>query len=324
MVVILEPEEGAKKILLEAVRLRKGDNLIILAHENRMLIVDYLIKASKLIGNENVLLVHVPEALRPITKVSDMLAGAVAKADALIYVADRMPEETATFTFGSLLNICKENKCKYIYMYDTKLSYLKEGGVFADYGVVEEKCKRVQEILQKSVRVDVTSTLGTSITFSLSNKFNFTSPIIGKRGRVQAPDGEVRGHPIKETFTGKIVVDGATTGIGIPESPITLIFEKGRRTAVQGEKKIVSRLLKYMKRCNKGIKSLVDLPITEFSVATNDWTILDDNISSSEKLAGTVHFCIGGVCYLLTRPNVIVTEETGKKITLIERGKLLL
>lgn len=77
--------EGAKKLISEGMELRSCDFLLILANENKLGVVKYLVHAAKTLGIES-LVVQIPEVLRPISKVPPALSAALNVADALIYV----------------------------------------------------------------------------------------------------------------------------------------------------------------------------------------------------------------------------------------------
>jgi len=331
-----DPEKGAKKVLSEAARLGKKDNLLIVATDSLRPIVDYFVLASKSIGT-NLMLVQIPEPMRPIRSFSDMMARAVSEADAVVYIADRRPEELP-FIYP-LMNTCKENQCRFILMYGVKLSYLQEGGIFANYKLVEKRGKRIERILKDAENVEVTSKIGTSIAFKLHNHIESRSPIFTPEVFVtQAPEGEVMTCPLENSFTGRIVVDGAITGMGIPRTPITMTFKKGRITELEGNKEFLSRLIGYANRFDKTTKTLIGTWIGEFAIGTNDRANFDNNVANSEKVAGTVHFGIGRsmaptgksaksrlhIDCVLKKPQVVVTTKSGKKILVIENGNLLI
>jgi len=317
--------------------LGKGNSLIVLSHEKLLPIATYLVKASRQIGIDEVVLVQLPEILRPIVNVPEILVSAITKANAVISVVQRWPEETDAI-WGGLTDICKKNKCKHVVLYDPDPSYFKNGGILADYKEVDRKSKMVRQVLNSSKRVEVSSDTGTSVSFQVSAT-RLCSPIYSPDALsspsardilIQAPEGEVQGTPLEDTFNGKVAMDGAITGTGIPDTPITWTFEKGRVTSVDGPRVFLSALLEYVRRMNRNVGDLLGHSIAEFAVGTNDWAFFDENISNSEKVSGSVHFGIGHargkemfhMDGMLTKPSVTVTDKNDREIHLIEKGSI--
>jgi len=343
--------EGAKKLISEGMELRSDDFLLILANENKLGVVKYLVHAAKTLGIES-LVVQIPEVFRPISKVPPALSAALNVADALIYVADRMLEED--FYFNRVLSvICRyreylgKQPTKYCMMSNAKPRYFEEG-IAADYKVVQMKCQKIAELLMESKKIEITSDTGTSISFSLYKEVlprapSYSYTFSSERARaflpfLQAPEGEVMGCPIEDTFTGKLVVDGAISGVGAPPSPIIWSFERGQSVNVDGDEKFLSKLLRFIRRADSRVRSLRGIWVAEFSVGANDWAVLDDNFSNCEKVAGTFHIGIGhteaqiGIergekfhfdC-VVVNSNVTVIKRDNKKVELIRSGELLI
>jgi len=328
---------GARKLLLEAAGLKVNERLLILSHESRMSFTQYLLKAAKLIGAENTTLMMIPTVLRPVTRISEMWVAAISKANVLIYVIDRMPEETSV-EWGPLMKLCREHRCRYITMHDPKPWYLEKGGILGDYRAVDEKSKKVAAILEESEKVEITSEAGTNFAFRFDPGDGITyrspsilSPEMSARGHVQAPEGEVAGRPIQDTVNGRLVADGdgAITCLGRPSVPVAYIYKDGKLIGVEGDKTSLAELCKYVGRL--GGKPVLDSldTLEEIAIGTNDWAVLDDNISNCEKVTGTLHFGIGHlnewshIDHIMTTATVMVIDKKGKKTRLIEKGRLI-
>jgi len=327
--------EGAKN-LIGSLALKKNDNLIILSDDENKEFSDYLIKAAKNEKINNVTYIIIPKIFRPVTNISDALHDIIKPVEALIHVTRRIPEENFLFN-RPLKSLCNKYKCKYIYIYDPKIKYLKEG-ILANYSAVEKKAKKVKKLLQESENIIVTSELGTNISFSIyKHRIVPRSPVfLESMFENQAPEGEVMSCPVEKSFSGVIVVDGVVTGMGIPSSPIKWEFHEGFVKNVEGDKKYLTALLKLLKKSDQKLTSLIGLDIAEFSIGVNDWAVFDDNISNCEKVSGGIHFGYGQVkngigIYrggtfhfdnILTAPTVDVIVTGGKKVRLIDKGKL--
>jgi len=330
--------EGARN-LIKSLELDVKDSLIILSNEGSKDFSNYILEGAKQEKIKNVIYMILPDIFRPVTKIPSSLAGAVEKAKGLIHIVNRVAEENFNFN-RPLQALCIKNKCKYIYIYDPKVQYLKEG-ILADYSKVQKKAFKVKEILENSKEISVTSKIGTNLSFSLyTHNILARNPIFQKDLLWnQAPEGEVMTCPIEKTFNGKLIVDGPVTGLGQPESPIAWTFENGVVTKVEGDNKFLSSLLSMLQAMasDKGLKSLVGMWIAEFAVGVNDWALYDDNLSNCEKVFGAVHFAMGnseglGVSRgenfhfdnILKTSTVVITEKSGEKFTLINSGRLML
>lgn len=328
--------EGAKKLIAEGLRLKVTDNLIIVATESKINVAMYIVEAAKALEIDDILLIQTPEILRPITKVSETLSAAVTKAKALIHVIDRQPEEDFRFN-RPLRTVCAQNRCMYCFLYDPVPCYLKEG-INANYAMVEEKCKKIAEILEESERIDVKTDLGTSFSFSIYNEsVEIHGPVFAEDEFIkQAPDGEVSACPVSDTFNGKVVVDGPITSVGPPTTPISWTFKDGKTVGVDGDERFLGGLLGVLKRADKMVCSLIGIWIAEFAIGGNEWAVLDDNISNSEKVVGTIHIGMGRTDWVLgpdrgetfhfdsviTNCTMHITTMDGRKIRLLESGRL--
>lgn len=326
--------EGAKNILSKGLQIEKNDKLIVLTHEKCIPSAEYLVRAAKLLSVSDVLMIQLPEILRPVTKVPKTLSGAITEADALIYAIDRIPEEHQQER--KIHQLCADNECKYCNMYDVVPRYLGEA-INADYNIVTQKCEDIAHILKESIggKIEVKTDLGTSLSFNIYDSIRARGPIFGGSLHRQAPEGEVSTCPVENTFQGKLVVDGAITYMGVPETPITLMFNQGRVVDVAGDDRFLSNLLRILKLLDGRLESLLGISIAEFSVGANDWAILDENVSNCEKVSGTIHFGIGKTTpggidrgekfhfdSIVTKSTVHVTKKNGERVCLIDSGHL--
>jgi len=328
--------KGARN-LIKSLELNTGESFIVLSSEGSKEFSSYILEGAKQEEVKEVVYIVLPDIFRPVTKIPSPLIGAITEAKGLIHIVNRLPEENYTFNHP-LQDLCIENKCKYIYIYDPKIQYLKEG-IGADYEVVHEKANKIKKILEESTKLNITSEIGTNASFSLyTHNISPRSAFFPKnRAWNQAPEGEVMSCPIEKTFNGKVVVDGPVTGMGQPESPITWEFEDGVVTSVKGDEKFLSNLLSFLQSSDKRLKSLIGVWIAEFSVGANDWAVFDDNISNCEKVSGGVHFAMGsseglgidrGETFhfdnIVKAPTLVISNKNGERFTLIEQGKLML
>jgi len=331
--------EGAKKLLLESLQITKKDKIVILSTEGMAEFTKFFFKAAVNLNKKDICNIVIPEEFRPMKSVPDLLVDIAQEADGVIHITERRAEEDFTF-IRPFRSICETNQCKYLYLYDAKLDYLGEGGINADYGIVNKKTTKVAELLKESSKIFVSSDYGTSLSFELYNTVVPRGPIFGKGQYTnQAPEGETMSVPIEESFEGKLIVDGPVTGVGKLRELISWEFEKGKVTKCEGNKSDLDKLFKILKSSDSNIKSLEGISIAEFALGTNDWARVDENISNCEKVSGTVHFGmghrVGGIgkergekyhfdSVLMNNVSVKIKSKTGKLIELIISGKLML
>jgi len=333
----LGQKEGAIRLLTEAMKIDKNNRLTILSHECKREVASHALSAANDLAMKDIIFVEIPEIIRPLKHLPRPLLGAMDQSDGLVYFASRMQEEAYTFN-DPLLSRCKEKNLTLCYLYDPQIRYFEEG-IAADYETVQGKCSKVAKILAESEEIQVESDLGTSLTFSVYKKVLPRGPVISPEMRqIQAPEGEVMSVPVETSFNGKLVVDHTVTKAGIPPSPVAWTFHKGQATKVEGDELFLSNLLNSLKGSDERVRSLKGIWIAEFALGTNDWCVLDDNISNCEKVAGTLHFGMGqeenkigvdrGERYhfdsMVTNAAVTVKGKDGTKRLITEKGRLLI
>jgi leucyl aminopeptidase (aminopeptidase T) len=114
--------------------------------------------------------------------------------------------------------------------------FLIEGILDVDYPLMIKVAKKACELWKKTKVCQVTSPLGTDISFRLKGRPALvgdgmaTEP--GEIGFFPGVDASIA--PIKETINGTIVIDGNMSPIGLVSAPVTLRMEKGVITAIEG------------------------------------------------------------------------------------------
>ncbi|SKA06220.1 aminopeptidase [Selenihalanaerobacter shriftii] len=159
----------------------------------------------------------------------------------------------------------------------------------ADYEVIKERSMKVAKILDEGKVAHLTTDKGTDIKMSLeTRKGKPDTGIYHKDGDFgNLPAGEAYIAPLEGTSKGKVVIDGAMSGIGMIEESITLIIEDGYAVEVEGgteAKKLEDILNQYEKEARN---------VAELGIGTNDQATLVGNVLEDEKVMGTVHVAIG-------------------------------
>jgi len=114
--------------------------------------------------------------------------------------------------------------------------FLIEGLLDVDYALMIKVAEKVCELWEKTKVCQVTSPLGTDISFRLKGRPALvgdgmaTGP--GELGFFPGVDASIA--PIEETINGTIVIDGNMSPIGLVSAPVTCHLEKGIITAIKG------------------------------------------------------------------------------------------
>ena len=270
--------QAAKKAVYDALRLKRGENLLLVTDREKMKIAEALaFWANK--KNAEVTTYLMTETLRPITAPTDMFKGMMRKADATIYLLDARVEEKP---FRAYMVVNGGKKGRIIMMPGITVNMM-ERLVNIDYQKMNALTKKVIGKLKNSTEVHVTNHLGTDVTFSVKGRSwendNGRISKIGEHGNL--PAGECYTCPVEETFTGKIVI----SLIDDKKGRGTMTFEKGKLVDYKGR-----GVREIVKTIGKDPSGYI---IGEFGIGTNKGAKICANMLEAEKAFGTVHFAIG-------------------------------
>ncbi|MEE0775667.1 MAG: aminopeptidase [Bacillota bacterium] len=163
------------------------------------------------------------------------------------------------------------------------------GPLMVDYEELKHLSVKMSRFLDSAETAYLLSEQGTCITMSLEERVGFADfgiyTMEGDCGNL--PAGEAFIAPVEGSANGKVVIDGTMTGIGMLKSPMTLIFERGHVTKIEGGSE--GLLLKaMMDEAGRGATNFAEL-----GIGTNRGSILTGDILSDEKSLGTVHIALG-------------------------------
>ncbi|MGF7184890.1 leucyl aminopeptidase (aminopeptidase T) [Desulfitispora alkaliphila] len=196
----------------------------------------------------------------------------------------------------------------------------------ANYKEIKERSELYGKILTEGKQVRITTAKGTDLTMDINGREGQPDTGIyhrsGQFGNL--PAGEAYIAPVEGTTNGKLVIDGAMSGLGILSEPLEITVEDGYAIAVKGKE--ASKLEEIFKRYGKDARN-----IAELGIGTNDKAKLTGFVLEDEKVLGTIHVAVGdnstfgGKVQVASHLDGIITEPTveidGEAI--IEKGKLL-
>lgn len=158
-----------------------------------------------------------------------------------------------------------------------------------DYSDVAGRGRALAESLANVKHFRLTSPAGTDVTINVEGLEYFvdtgTYHEPGDFGNL--PAGEVCAGPVLEGSAGVAVFDGSFAGLGLLAEPITVTFDDGVATAIEGGEQ-AEALRAMLAPFGEGGKVLAEIGIGTHPTARLTGVILED-----EKILGTVHLALG-------------------------------
>ncbi|MBN2070234.1 MAG: aminopeptidase [Candidatus Krumholzibacteriota bacterium] len=300
---------AAKKAVYDAMKVRKGENLLLITDRQKMKIAEALAFWGKKKGAE-VTTYLMTETLRPITEPTAIFKGMMKKADVSLYMLDARVEEKP-FRGYMVVNGMKKGR---ICMMPGITVDMMERLINIDFKKMDALTRKVMKILKDKTEVRVTNSLGTDISFSVKGREwkNDNGDISKEGSHGNLPAGECFTCPVEETFTGKLAISLIDDKVGRG----TMVFEKGRLVGFSG--KGVTEIV-------KGIgKDMTGRMIGEFGIGTNRGAKICRNMLEAEKAFGTVHFAIGDSYGLGRNRSKWHFDALVQKVTLVAGGKTVI
>lgn len=168
---------------------------------------------------------------------------------------------------------------------------LMHGGVFADFAAIAPQCQAVAKAMENSTLIQVTTPLGTNVTFSaIGRPGNALTCITGPGKFTTVPTIEANVSPIEGTAEGVIVADASIPyiGIGLLEEPIRCKVEKGLITKVEGGKQAQMLIDDWAAKNDPNVYNIAELGIGLNPECSFIGAMLED-----EGVYGSIHFGIG-------------------------------
>ena len=158
-----------------------------------------------------------------------------------------------------------------------------------DFKILENKSRRISDLLSICKQVQLKTNSGTDLTFRISrHKGSAHVCRVKDPGDFSfLPAGEASVTPDRASSKGVIVVDGSIPGIGIIENPIEICVKDGSGYKLSGKEE-AEKLRKILKPYGKPSRN-----IAEFGIGTNPNAIITGESIEDEKALGTAHIALG-------------------------------
>lgn len=280
---------GAKAIVNTCMKVKKGEEVLIITDEERLEISKAVAGAAKE-KKANVTQIVLTNEIRPVTSVNGAIAAALKKADVVLTIMDGIAEETP-FRL-QVIDFAIKHKTRLGHMPGVESRMLISGGLRADYNEVKRISGGLLAKMKNRKRLHVTAPGGTDLRIKLGNrKWIEDSGLYHKPGVWgNLPAGEIFIAPLENGVDGTLVVDGSTGFFGLPKHPIRIRIEKGRMKEIRCKDKAMQRRIRNLifKESDANAQT-----VAELGIGTNTSAKLTGNLLEDEKVYGTAHIAFG-------------------------------
>jgi leucyl aminopeptidase (aminopeptidase T) len=162
------------------------------------------------------------------------------------------------------------------------ISTFINGGLTADYNMVNRNCKKMSDSIKDKTNIRLTSPNGTDITLRIGKyRLDIDNGFYHKPGSFgNLPAGEVDTAPDKGSTNGTLVVDK----MGEFGGNINIKVKNGYGIRFEGSQKLKATVIKLGKDGRN---------IAEIGIGTNPNAKITGNVLEDEKVYGTVHMALG-------------------------------
>jgi leucyl aminopeptidase (aminopeptidase T) len=160
-----------------------------------------------------------------------------------------------------------------------------------DYEIVRERANRLCDRLDRAAEVQVTTTAGSDVSFSIEGRIAH-----GRKGGIyreagqwgNLPCGEAFVAPVEGSARGVYVVDASHGGVGRLAEPIRVVVEGGRATRIEGGEE--ARRLRALLESAAETQAF---NLAEFGIGCNHAARVCGVTLEDEKVLGTCHLALG-------------------------------
>jgi leucyl aminopeptidase (aminopeptidase T) len=280
--------EGATCAVKDCLKVKKGENFLIITDPEREKIGQALYMAGEEAGAE-VQLVKMRPRSRHGEEPPAPLARLMKEVDACI----------APTTFSLSHTQARKEACasgtRVATMPMILPRMMSSGGMTADFKEVDRRAKRLLKLMGKADAAHVTTPAGTDLRFSIQPKrWVADTGLLDKKGSFgNLPAGELFLAPDEGKTEGTLVIDGALAGVGRVDRPIRITVNDGQGRKIAGGasaagfRKMLAAASRKLKRPDNVYN------IAELGIGLNPKAKLIGNPLEDEKVMGTVHVALG-------------------------------
>jgi len=325
----MEMVENARGALQWVLKLKEGENVLVVTDKERFLIGSAFHQAAEQLGAKSEVFI-LPEKKRPLYEIPRYLSEFLQDRDVLINMLTSLAEETP-FRI-KLVKAGIAMRARVGHGPGITESMMGEGPMSIDFEEVAANGRRLIAAFDSADRVYVSAPSGTDISFSILDRAFETDMEIMRGHMGNLPPGEVWCAPVEDSAEGVIVSDGSVGDLGQVPSNLTIEVAGGRIASISGGD---SRFLGMLSK----LTSVDDMAsvIGEFGIGINPKARITGNLLEDEKAGRTAHIAFGnnGTMpggknnskthrdFLFHRPTIEVTYKDGSKKTVMKDGDVI-
>lgn len=296
--------EGAKLLVGRNLRMKRGQELVIIVDETTLEVSNYLAVASNQLFIKPTILV-VPEGLQEAfdspSKLPLPLLRATEAAQAIAFAISDAPVGTGFRV--AILDSARGNHCKIAHMPGITVDMLRLL-TKTDYEMLENVCEALRPVLLLGDRVHITTYTRSGEAHHLEMDLGIwkqyptvSTGIVRPNSFDNVPSGETFVAPIKGTANGSVVINGSVTGYVFDtckEDEVVIGFSDGEIASIEPRQHIVASFLNEQIRKAKQKGDQEPGFLCELGIGVNTAIEqLTGNTLLDEKAYGTAHIAIG-------------------------------
>lgn len=280
----VELQRCARVAMEKCVALRPGERVLVVTDTMRdQSVAQALVGAALAAGSEAVLAVIPTRRMTPQEPPASILAAMQATDVIFLYTTYSLSHSNARVQ-------AQKAKARIISMPGvTEDGFLRTLSI--DMDALAGLTKRLSERVVRAKSARITTALGTDVSLELAHPVTAIDGLCHQPGELDFfPPGLFLSVPREGGVSGKAVVDGSITQIGRLSSPVTMTFEKGRLSRIEGSSEAA--------RLEKLLSSLEDEGAYAFAawgIGTNPGAALvgEDPSFEGERVYGWCHVSTG-------------------------------
>jgi leucyl aminopeptidase (aminopeptidase T) len=325
----MEMVENAKGALESTLKLREGENVLVVIDREHLTIGAAFHKAAEEIGAISEIFI-LPEGKRPLYDVppylSEMLEGRDVLVNALASRSEETPFRVKLIKAGIAIG------ARIGHGPGITESMMTEGPMSIDFGAVAQIGRSLMASFDKADEVHVTAPAGTDLRFSIGGRDFQTDMEIEAGHMGNLPPGEIWCAPVEDSAEGIVVSDGSVGDLGAVPSPLSIRVGGGKITGLSCDD---AGFLGKVKELTS-VDEMASV-IGEFGIGINPKARITGNLLEDEKAGRTAHIAFGNNetmpggkngskthrDFLFHRPTIEVRYADGLMKTVMKEGDLV-
>jgi leucyl aminopeptidase (aminopeptidase T) len=282
-------------ILRDRLSVRKGQDVVLITDD--MQVAKFFSKEARWIG-AILTVVILPEKIRPLRQVSELLRSAIQHSDVLLTVFEKRLEE-ASLRKEIISLVIEKKSSRLAHMPNVDIDTIANCILNTDYQEVKKLGYPLVEVMARARQIKILSKRGTNLSLDLGG---WEIPADAGFGEIDArggwdnlPGGEVFKIPREGSTNGKLIIDGAIPGKVLSEHE-EIILQISNGKVIDIEDKSNYRFADYLKNIDYNASDDMKggiYKICELGIGINRAARKVPKAVEYEKRLGTIHIALG-------------------------------